>query len=366
MAEAPVQMKEWFNEERYRWFADELAALSEGFDRQGFLAHVLTGIEQRELLQRLRATTVGLHRCMPGGYREHLDSLRRLAPRISHGFVGILPCDYVGCYGLGDFEGSMAALREFTCHGSGEFAVREYLRVDQDRALAIMLSWTSDSSEHVRRLASEGSRPRLPWSFRLEALVRDPRATRPILEALRSDPSLYVRKSVANHLNDISKDHPAYMLELLESWDLSDARSAWIAKHACRSLIKAGNPRALALFKVSAKARIAEPVFKLSRQRLAIGGSLELQATIQSTARSGQRLVVDFAVYYVRASGKSARKVFKWKFLELPASGTVQLSKKLVLIPRSTRTLYPGKHGVELLVNGQVLGQASFSLLQQS
>ncbi len=362
MAEAPAQLKDWFNEARYRWFADEVGRLSPGFDRKAFLRHVLEGLGERELLQRLRRTTEGLHLCLPGGYAEHLSLLRELAPRIGHGFVGILPCDYVGCHGLHDFDTSMAALAEFTRFGSGEFAVREFLRADQDRALRQMLAWAQSPDEHVRRLASEGSRPRLPWSFRLERLVRDPSPTRPILEALRADPSLYVRKSVANHLNDISKDHPDFMLALLEGWDLSHPHTAWIARHACRSLIKAGHARALALFKVGTRPRLERASLSLSPRRLAIGGTLALSAMLKTGGRSTQRLVVDFAVHYVKQSGRPSRKVFKWKMLELEAGAELSLSKRMALVQRSTRTLAPGLHRVELLVNGQSVDTREFTL----
>ena len=132
--------------------------------------------------------------------------LRALAPRINNRFVTLVLPEYVARYGLDDFEASMQALRDFTVYGSSEFGVRPFLRQDLARGMRFMLDWSSDGDEHVRRLASEGSRPRLPWSFRLEALVADPGPTRALLDNLRADDSLYVRKSVANHLNDIAKD----------------------------------------------------------------------------------------------------------------------------------------------------------------
>lgn len=360
----PVQLKEWFNEARYRWLAEQIGACCPGFDRGRFLKHVLEGLAERELLQRLRRTTEAFHLAIPGDYGAHLEVLRALAPRIGHSFVGILPCDYVGCHGLGDFDRSMQALAEFTKYGSGEFAVREYLRADFDRALRHLKGWVSSPCEHVRRLASEGLRPRLPWSFQLRNLIQDPTPAKEILEALRVDPSIYVRKSVANHLNDISKSHPELMLGWLERWDLSDERSAWIAKHACRTLIKAGDARALGLFKVGKGARVEVAHFGVSPKRVRIGGRVDLALELLSVgrARVPQRLIIDFAVHFAREGDRASRKVFKWKMLELGAGQKLSLSKGITLVQRSTRRLVPGVHRVELLVNGECLAEARFTL----
>ncbi len=199
-------------------------------------------------MQRLHQCAVAVEAALPGSFREKVEVLHRLAPKIEHGFVAIFLSDFVASYGLHDFDFSLDALRGFTKHGSAEFAVRPFLIADQKRALKTMRRWAEDECEHVRRLASEGSRPRLPWGMRLPSLVTDPSPTAPILEALKGDSALYVRKSVANHLNDITKDHPEWVMQRLEAWDLREERQSWIAKHACRTLIKRGHPRALQLF----------------------------------------------------------------------------------------------------------------------
>lgn len=362
MADTPKQLKEWFNEERYTLFADQLGSLCAGFERARFLGLVLEGLQGRELMQRLRQTTLAFQASVPGAYRDQIAVLRRLAPLIKHSFVGVLPCDFVGQYGIHDFDFSMEALAAFTACGSGEFAIREYLRSDFERAMRFTSQWVKDSNEHVRRLASEGTRPRLPWSFRLEAVVKEPRLTRGLMQALRRDESLYVRKSVANHLNDVAKDHPEYLLEQLESWDFRDERSAWIARRACRTLIKDGERRALALFGVEAPPQLCALSFATSVEHLRIGESLELRAEFVGAATHSQRLVIDFAVHYVRDQGRSNRKVFKWKELSVEKGERVRLSKKLAFVLRSTRRLYPGAHRVELLINGQCLAEASFAL----
>jgi 3-methyladenine DNA glycosylase AlkC len=221
----------------------------------------------------------------------------------------VLP-DYVGLYGKDDFDTSMEALKIFTAFGSSEFAVREFLRADPRRTLAVMQAWSLDESEHVRRLASEGSRPRLPWSFRLDALMADPELAAPILDNLKADPSLHVRKSVANHLNDISKLHPAWVMERLEGWPLDNPNTAWITRHALRTLIKRGDRRALAVIGAGEKPKLLLHDLKVSPKKLRLGERMSLSFGLKSTARKSQRLVVDYTVHYVKKSGASSAKVF--------------------------------------------------------
>ena len=263
MSEA-VQLKHWFDEARYRRIADDLAELHPGFDRKQFIAHTLDGLAERSLLQRLRRTSEAMRATLPEEFPKALAILRKLAPRFQHAFVSLVLPDFVGLYGLEDFDLSMEALKFFTPFGSSEFAIREFLRRDLPRTLAVMETWSRDADEHVRRLASEGCRPRLPWSFKLRELIANPSPVRPILENLHADPSLYVRKSVANHLNDITKDHPDWVLERITGWDLADERTAWIAKRALRTLIKQGDRRALGVIGAGKKAEVVVETFSVS------------------------------------------------------------------------------------------------------
>ena len=362
MPEEAAALKEWFNADRYRWFATELAALVPRFDHAAFLELTLPGLAERSLLQRLRRTTEAMRATLPADYDDALDILEKLAPRFQHNFVSLVLPDFVGLYGHDDFARSMRALAYFTTFGSAEFAIREFLKRDLPRTLAVMERWSRDKNEHVRRLASEGCRPRLPWSFRLDALVRDPSPVAPILENLKADDSLYVRKSVANHLNDITKDHPDWTLATLRRWTTKDPHTAWIAKRALRTLIKAGHAEALALFGVKTDASVRIQKFELSANALALGERLALSFDVISTSSRAQRLVVDYAVHYVKASGGLSRKVFKLSELDLPARGRVSLKKSQHFKNFTTRTHYAGEHRIELLVNGSVLATASFHL----
>ena len=357
----PAQLKDWFDEKRYQSIAGELAALSKPFRKKVFLQSVLEGLEERTLMQRLHQCAAAVDAALPGSFREKVEVLHSLAPKIEHGFVAIFLSDFVASFGLHDFDFSLDALREFTKHGSAEFAVRPFLIADQKRALKTMQRWAEAECEHVRRLASEGSRPRLPWGMRLPSLVADPSPSAAILEALKGDEALYVRKSVANHLNDITKDHPDWVVQRLEGWNLRDERQSWIAKHACRTLIKRGHPRALQLFGFAEGADV-DATLTASPRSLSLGQRLGISATVTSTSRKPQRLVIDYVIHYVKASGGSAAKVFKWTETELKGGEKLELSKTQVIRDFTTRKHYSGNHQVELQINGQRVASAAFDL----
>jgi 3-methyladenine DNA glycosylase AlkC len=364
-APAPA-LKDWFDAARFRQVGRELKDIHPEFDTKAYLRHALRDLDNLTLMQRLRRMTEGLHEGLPAKYEASLEILRELAPRIDHSFVTLVLPDYVGVYGQEHFRASMAALKEFTVYGSSEFAIREFLRRDLTRTLKVMELWSHDEHEAVRRLASEGSRPRLPWSFRLEALVKDPAPVRPILENLRADPSLYVRKSVANHLNDITKDHPEWTMDLLEGWPLDQKHPAWIAKRALRTLIKKGDARALTLVGAGETPQVRADGFTLSPARLILGQHLTLTVALASTSARPQRLIVDYVIHYVKKSGGASEKVFKWKELDLGPGEAVTLTRRQQIKDFTTRVHHPGKHLVEVAVNGERLARGGFDLAKRA
>jgi 3-methyladenine DNA glycosylase AlkC len=355
-------LKELFNRAYFERLANELEAVHSALKRAAFLKAVQQGNEGRELNARMRHAAITLRGHLPTDYRKAVHVLKDLAPRMPKGYTALLYPDFVGVYGLQDPQFSLEALQYFTAFGSSEFAVREFFRRDVQGTLKVMRTWAEDENEHVRRLASEGSRPRLPWSFRLDAVAKDPTLTTPILERLRADDSLYVRKSVANHLNDFSKDHPKYMVELLGRWDRQHPQTAWIAKHASRTLIKAGDPAALALFAFDSKVKVRVEGLRITPKKLKLGDRLALSFTVVSEAARDQQLAIDYAIHYRKANGGTSRKVFKLKEVELPAKGVLSLSKSQRIMDFSTRKHYPGQHVVEVQVNGRVMAETAFEL----
>jgi 3-methyladenine DNA glycosylase AlkC len=354
-------LKDLFDAARYRQTAAQLAALHRSFDPVRFLTHALDGLAERELVARLHRTAEAFHLAMPLPFAEQLAVLRAHLPQISQGFVAIWPCAHVTNHGIDDPATALEALRLFTRFGSAEFAVRPFITRDPAGTLAVLRQWADDADEHVRRLASEGSRPRLPWCGNLPALIADPSPTLPILATLRADPSLYVRKSVANHLNDITKNHPELVLEFVSTWDRTNARTAWIVRHALRTLIKRGHPRALALLGAGAVPRL-DASLKVGPARLALSGTLELTARLVSSHAHAQSLIVDYVVHYARPGGTSMEKVFKWKQLSLAAGEIVTLRKRQVIRDFTTRRHHPGRHRLELQINGRRLAADGFYL----
>ncbi len=360
-SQAPA-LKEMFNEARYRKMARDVAVVQPRFDQKRFLAHALLDLASLSLLQRLRRATEALRATLPEKYPDALEVLRRLAPGHGEGFTALVLPDFVGLYGRENFDLSLDALKFFTPFGSSEFAIREFLRLDLARTLRAMEKWSRDENEHVRRLASEGCRPRLPWSFQLTALIADPSPVAKILENLKADPSLCVRKSVGNHLNDITKDHPAWVLDRMAAWNLAHPHTAWIAKRALRTLIKKGDRRALAVFGAGERARIRVETFSIAPRRLRLGDELTLSCRIVSTARTAQKLVIDYAIHYVKRSGAASAKVFKWKEITLAAGGEITLTKRQRIRDFTTRKHHAGEHRVEWLVNGESVAAGTFHL----
>lgn len=355
-------LKEIFNHQRLRHIATEVAAVFPLFPAERFLTRASRDLDALGIMQRLRQVAVSLHESLPGGFAANAGTLRAVAPRINHGFASMVLPEYVALYGLDHGDAALDALKFLTRFGSSEFAVRHFLNRDLPGTLAVMEQWSLDDDDHVRRLASEGCRPRLPWSFQLRPLIADPSPTARILENLKRDPSAYVRKSVANHLNDIAKDHPGWVLEKLSGWPKDDRRTAWIVKHGLRTLIKNGDPQALTLIGASGKALVRVEEFRVTPDSFALGGSIRISARMVSTSPQPQRLVVDYAIHYVKKGGGTSRKVFKLKELTVEAFATCALAITQTVRDFTTRKHYPGHHRLELMVNGETLAESGFTL----
>jgi 3-methyladenine DNA glycosylase AlkC len=261
-----------------------------------------------------------------------------------------------------DFDDALALLAELTPRLTSEFAIRRLLRQDPDRALPIIQAWTAHPDEHVRRLASEGTRPYLPWAVRVPALVQRPEATLPILGSLYRDPSEYVRRSVANHLNDLARHAPSAVVATAQDWlSAADANTGRVVRHGLRTLVKKGDPGALALLGFTpAQVAVAGP--RLDRHVLRVPGELAFTFEITNTGMQDVRLAVDYLIHYRKANGSQSAKVFKASTVTLAPGESRSLSKRHAFRQMTTRVHHPGLHAVELQVNGAVHGHAEFVL----
>ncbi|HGG57748.1 MAG TPA: DNA alkylation repair protein, partial [Nannocystis exedens] len=328
-------------------------------------------LDRLELKERVTKVAATLARFLPKNYPDAVKIIVQAGKTWDpgeagdplRGFAAWPLFDFIAERGIGDLRRSMAALRSITHLFSAEFAVRPFILRYPKRAFAELTKWTRHRDEHVRRLASEGTRPRLPWATRIQPLIDDPSPVLALLEHLKDDPAAYVRRSVANNLNDIAKDHPELVIDLCEAWlEGASTERRWIVERATRTLVKAGHPRVWGLLGFTKRPKVAVSPLRLSCRRVSIGDDLSLRLTISSEARSRQRLAVDYRVYFMKAKGEQRPKVFKLKVLELAAAEVIEISKRHSFRRISTRKYYPGRHAIELLVNGEARGRAEFEL----
>ena len=372
----PEPFKNFFNPEIVGHLADALARRSPGFDRDRFFTAATSDFDRQELKERSNAIRDALADFLPRDFEEaaailcdilhpeHNTELTTALPDATgiRGWAVMSMAEFIALKGLDHFDLSMEVLRQMTSRFSAEFAVRPFLAADPDRALRIIEGWVGDANYHVRRLASEGTRPRLPWGMRLHGFVNDPAPLLPILTSLRDDPEDYVRRSVANSLNDIAKDHPDLVADLAAKWmdNASPARQKLI-RHACRSLIKAGHPATMTALGYG-PAEVAVTTLDIGPDIVAFGTALPITLALQSTGTARQDLILDYIIHHQKADGTTSPKVLKWKVMALDPGETCRLRKAHKFVPITTRVYYPGAHRLDIQVNGVVLGGVDFTL----
>ncbi len=370
--------KNFFNSAVIEKMAGHLAGHAADFDRKGFVAFACENIEKRELKERSNRILEGLDKYLPATYETAvgiivasldpetelaIDSNNlRLQARGIRGWAIMPLANYVALKGQDNLELSLDALRELTMRWTSEFAIRPFLKNHPEEVLSKLAEWALDENEHVRRLVSEGSRPRLPWGIRLHQFCEDPKPTIVLLEMLKNDQSQYVRQSVANHLNDIAKDHPDWVAKIARKWmvDASKERVRMV-RHGLRTLIQQGHMGALDALGYG-PAEIEVKHFGIKNPQVTLGNTLEFDLEIQSLADKQQHLIVDFIVHHQRANGQMNPKVFKWKNITLGADACVRMSKRHAMRPITTRKYYAGAHRLEILINGVVMGVQEFTL----
>ena len=356
-------LKHFFSPALVRRLAEEIARVHPPFPARAFVKQATRDLEGLELLERARQIARALAAHLPPGYPEAIGILlRSLGPEhASDELLGVGMAPFfdlphvlvVAERGLGHFDLSMHAQYELTKRFSAESSIRPYIARYPEQTFAVLQAWTTDPNPHVRRLVSEGTRTRLPWAPRVAWLDAHPERVLELLERLKDDPAPLVRRSVANNLNDLGKHRPDLLAATCRAWLANaTAERRALVEHALRSAIKRGDPAALRLLGYGAKAAVAVEAVRIAPRRLAIGGRVTISFALRNRSRAPQAVLVDLAVHFVKANGRAAPKVFKVTRTELPARGRVALRTAVSLAVHTTRTPRPGRHAVDVIVNG--------------
>ncbi|MEI6891038.1 MAG: DNA alkylation repair protein [Pontiella sp.] len=364
-------MKDGLGKEALERIACALKKAYPAFPEEAFRNAAYHGLHPLELKDRTKHIIAILHDMLPRNFEKTVAILGGIKPHWDEGdptdnlrgFAAWPIIDYIGEYGLDHPAASLNALKELTPLFSAEFAIRPFIINHFGLTFQTLEKWIDDPDEHVRRLVSEGTRPRLPWACQLPPFIKDPAPILPLLEKLKDDSSEYVRRSVANNLNDISKDHPEKVIAVCENWKKgANPHRKWIIRHATRSLVKAGHPDVFGLLGHTKNPQLDIQTLAVSPKEINLGESIDFSFELTSKSSKPQSIVIDYAIHHRKANGKTTPKVFKFRTLEIAAGKTLRLSKGHAIKPITTRTYYPGEHAVEILINGKTFGHTVFTL----
>jgi 3-methyladenine DNA glycosylase AlkC len=363
-------LKDRYSKAFFDSFTEILELLIPDFDKELFFQHVFDRAwENRELKERMKHIARTLHAFFSADFPETVEIIRQIIENLQQRNINdqgleymFLP-DYIETYGINEYEHAVKCMEFVTPFTSCEFAVRPFILKYGDRMLEQMKRWSLHENHHVRRLASEGSRPRLPWAIALPEIIRDPTPVFPILENLKNDPSVYVRRSVANSLNDISKDHPEILITFAKRWIGISKDTDDTIKHASRTLLKKGNQTVLNIFGLAANTNIIIENFTIHTPVVGIGSSLEFAFVIRNADKSSLNVRLEYGVYYFRSNGKYSKKVFKISERQLEPYQKLEITRKQSFKPITTRRYFPGQHQLTIIINGEEKQTGIFDLV---
>lgn len=341
------------------------------FDCRRFIHKVFdTEWPDLELKQRVRKVSIVLNGFLPNDFKKAAVIIEKVSESIrrSQGdkmaFPYIFLPDYIEIAGQNHFKESMRAIEVVTQLISAEFAIRPFIVRYGEKAMDQMLQWSKHKNDHVRRLSSEGCRPRLPWAMALPEFKKDPSPILPILENLKTDDSEFVRKSVANNLNDIAKDHPEIVLKIARQWKGVSKETDWILKHGSRTLLKNGSNEALAVHGFNTKLKGEVRNLSISSKRIKIGNAASIGFEMINRERNSTKFRLEYAIHFITSSGKISRKIFQVAEKAIPPSTPVLFTRKHRFTDFTTRKHFPGKHKLEIIVNGKVKCKIEFMIIR--
>jgi 3-methyladenine DNA glycosylase AlkC len=343
-------------------FADVFVKIHPGFNRSEFIKLIFDDEwESRELKQRMRHISVCLNKTLPADYRSAIKIMRKAVIHFN-GFLSMTFPDFVEVYGLQDPKTSIPALELFTQYGSSEFAVRPFIIKYPDIMISQLLKWAKHKNHHVRRLASEGCRPRLPWAIALPEFKKDPEAVLKVLELLKEDDSEYVRKSVANNLNDISKDNPITAYDTAKKWYGKNPKTDWIIKHGMRGLLKKGDVEALKLFGFHGADGIKITAFTFDKPKVKIGDRLVFSFAMKLTKAHNEKVRLEYTIDFITSTGKLSKKIFKITEGKYEKGKTYMFKKSHSFKDLTVRKHFKGSHNLAIITNGVKLVEKKFTV----
>jgi 3-methyladenine DNA glycosylase AlkC len=354
----------------YEKFSQVVAEVHPTFNKQLFIETIYKGdFIQKEWKDRMKHTTVVLHQFMPENFSEAVLLLDKIIENLKRNnfaesnLAFIFFADYIEMYGLDHFETSTKAFESITQFISCEFAVRPFILKYKEKMIAEMIQWSLHENHHVRRLSSEGSRSRLPWAMAIPFLKEDPTSVLPILDNLKNDPSVYVRKSVANHLNDITKDNPQIVIQIASQWKGISQETDSVIKHGCRTLLKQGQPEILRHYGLEST-DLELSAFAIKTPVVKIGDSLQFQLYLNNKNNQAKTIRLEYAVHYKKAKGHLAKKVFKISEKNYPPNQVIKVERKQSFKIITTRVFHTGTHGLSIIINGTESEVLPFELIQ--
>ncbi len=362
-------LKDLYNKTFFNECVNELSGIIPTFPKEPFINAIFNDHwEQLELKERMYHASKVLHTTLDMPFSESVKVVVQLAQNLiakgnKQSLEYMFLPDYIEKYGMDEWDLSMEAMEEITSLTSCEFAIRPFIIANSDKTMQRLLEWSSHPNEHIRRLASEGSRPRLPWAIALPAFKDDPTPVLPILENLKDDPSEYVRRSVANNLNDISKDNISIFMDVITKWKGGSEKRQKLIKHASRTLFKAGNIAILHYYDLNTNG-LSLTNYTVKKETVLFGDEVRFSFKVNNQGQHDKYVRFEYAMYFLLKNGKQTRKVFKISERTLAPNTSIDSSRHHSFKPISTRTYYPGIHRIALILNGSEQDSLSFELLK--
>ncbi|MCL2116475.1 MAG: DNA alkylation repair protein [Methanobrevibacter sp.] len=372
-------LKNMFNEEFFNGFTKVLKHIIDDFDEHSFLSQIMDDEwENRGIVQRGIHISTTLKNFLPTDYKSAVAKILELINHVKeteywlkvqdtkfglsleYAFLG----GYIEQYGLDDYKISVEALEEITQFTSCEGPVRHFIIKYPNEMMEQMLIWSKHESWAVRRVSSEGCRPRLPWHKALPKLKENPSPIIPILENLKNDKSESVRKSVANNLNDIAKDNPEVVIDLVKKWQNKSKNIDWVIKHGCRTLLKQGNSEVMEIFGFGSIKNISIEDFHISTPKVKIGKSLEFNFKLLNNNKKKSKIRLEYGIYYKKANSNLSKKVYKISEKEYKENSITQINRKQSFKVITTRKFHLGLHQVSIIINGNEFEKYDFELIE--